>query len=157
MRIKDIKKNVQNQQGGIFVTTVLVMSILIILGSSLALLLIFQTKKIYQFRQQIKAHYFATAGIERTIASYLSVDLDKDWSDNSNTTIYSDEQLGDGSYTVSSKQANTNSIVISSIGRYNDAEVYVHALVTADWLQIPPQIHLRQWQEQKTSTLQLIN
>jgi hypothetical protein len=138
---------IENQHGGVFVMTMFVMSILIILGLSLALMVHTGQEKVADYINRTKARYLAAAGLEKILVEYLIIDPNNDWTDNGHRTIYDNENLGNGTFIVMTNNSSSNSIAISSTGVCRQESVTILSTATINWQALPLRINLQQWQE----------
>ena len=136
-----------NENGGILIISLIFMSVLIIFGYSLALLNSTHLKKTGVTKNSLKAHYLAEAGLEQAITEYLSVDENKNWTDNQHLTIFENIQLGRGYYSVLSEEGSNEAIVLLSTGECNGVKKTIKVQLTANWSNEMPDIKFVQWQE----------
>jgi len=148
------KKN--SQVGSIYVMTLMIMTVLIVIGVSLVQVLSLNHSFLKKNMLTIKARYLAEAGIELTLVNYLLADANKDWSDDQQQDIYQNVALGEGVFSVSLQQGTNKSIIIAARGEVNHVVEPVNVLVAVDWLKQPPEIIYFQWQKDSIRSTSLI-
>jgi Tfp pilus assembly protein PilX len=146
----------QDQRGGILIVTLILMSLLMVFGISLVSILSGEYRLASSVEGSMKAFYLAQSGIDRAIVNYLALDENGAWTDDQNQELILNEELGEGCYSVVSKQGLENVIILKAVGRFRAVEKTVEVLVHIDRTKQPAAISILKWREQKTDSLTIV-
>ena len=151
-----LKLRNENQDGGILVVTLIVMSLLMLFGVSLVTVLSGLYRQASSIEFSMKAFYLAQAGIEQAITESLVKDDNKDWSDNQYQQIFKKIRFGNGQFSVKSKKGQTNLIILSATGECGAVRKTVDVLINVNWKKEPPLVNVLKWHEQKMDSLSIV-
>lgn len=129
--------------------SLMLLFVLFMLGTSSVIIMQNSTRKFSGFLSEMKAQVLAEAGIERAVVNHLRKDQNKNWTDNQNRKIYTNEPLGGGNYSVQTRQGNSNFINLLATGRYRSAEKQILVTFIVNWETSPPIIYVSDWKEGK--------
>jgi hypothetical protein len=137
----------KNEQGGVLILALIIISVLLIIGIVQVKLISLSYQNGRQQLYMLKAQYAAESGIERAISGYLLTQVKNKWQMLRNVSLYADEPFVDGSYSVTLQGINANSVVIHSLGAWKGIQKNIDVTISADWGQEPPIIHKQLWVE----------
>jgi len=152
---RNFSRQKQDQHGGVLIVTLILMSLLMVFGISLLSILSSEYRQAATVEWGLKAFYLAQSGIEQAIVTHLALDGNDDWTDDRNTILIQNEKLGQGSYSVFSRQGLENVIILKAVGRFRTVEKTVEVLVQIDRMKQPAAISILKWSEQKADSLMI--
>lgn len=153
MKICDMNTYMKNQDGGVLVVTLLIVSSIMVISVSLVAVLSGLYRQASTNDSSTKAFYLAQAGIEKAIVEYLLLDSNKDLSDNEHQELFKNVRFGDGKFSVRSKESRKNRIILKATGESRASRKSIEVLVQINFDTVPATASILKWNEQIVDSL----